>query len=280
MHPAERVRVAGFDFDAYLARIGLSAVPRTAAGLFALQAAQLRSVPFENLDPFLGTVPDIALDAVFAKTVTEFRGGYCFELNALLGAALATAGFPVRRALARVRKGAPQGGPRSHLVLFTEVDGRRYLADAGFGGPGALVPLEIGRATPQSAPNGHYRLRDDPVSGERVVERETSEGWFAIYGVDDAWVGDMDLAAANYACATWEYFPFRNHLMINGYEGNRRIGIFDRTVTEETESRSTRSTIHDFAGFEDVVAGQIGVSIGHDILAAAWGRLVDPDPSG
>ncbi|MGB8624313.1 MAG: arylamine N-acetyltransferase, partial [Paracoccaceae bacterium] len=92
-----------FDRSAYLARIGLTNVPATAAGLAALQAAQLAAVPFENIDPLMGIEPALAPEAIWDKIVAGRRGGYCFELNSLLGAALSEFGFPARRVMARVR---------------------------------------------------------------------------------------------------------------------------------------------------------------------------------
>lgn len=101
-----------FDLAAYLARLGLAAPAATAAGLAGLQQAQLRAIAFENLDPLLGRLPDLAPDALMRKLVAGRRGGYCFELNGLFGAALA-----------RVRNGAPEGGARTHLAWIVTIEG-------------------------------------------------------------------------------------------------------------------------------------------------------------
>ena len=90
-----------FDLATYLARIGLSDCAPTPTGLAALQRAQMETVAFENIDPFTGIVPELALDAVWTKLVLSARGGYCFELNALLGEALQAIGFDARPVLGR-----------------------------------------------------------------------------------------------------------------------------------------------------------------------------------
>lgn len=265
-----------FDLSAYLARIGLQAAPRPdAGGLRALQAAQLRAVVFEDFDPFLGVTPDLAPAAVFEKIVHRGRGGYCFELNALFGAALAALGFSARRHMARVRRATPQGGPRSHLVLTVATEGGTFLADCGFGGPGALAPLRLGAGDEQQAPNGRYRLCPDRATGETVLERHGAAGWRALYGFDDAHVGDMDIAAANYLCANWSEMPFGNHLMLAGFDGDSRIGVFDREVTVETATTETRSRIDDIDGFVRLVTGRLGLPVDRQSLDRAWARLRD-----
>lgn len=263
-----------FSLDDYLARIGRTEIPRTADGLFALQEAQLRAIPFENIDPLLGQPPDLSLAAIARKSVFDGRGGYCLELNTLLAAALERLGFPVHRRLARVRMGAESGGARSHLTLTSEVGGTRFLVDAGFGGPGPLAPLVLDSDAPQAAPNGTYRLSTDPVSGERVLSRETSDGWFALYGLDDAWVGDTDLEAANHICCTWDGAPFHRHLMMSTHVGDTRLGLFNRALTVETPSGIHRHAIEDYEDFTETVTGRFNIRLDPARLRALWERLV------
>src|SRR2546423_1768964 len=104
-----------FDLDAYLARIGLRGRPT----IREVHRAHLTSIPFENLDPYCGIPVSLALDDLARKLVSRRRGGYCFEQNLLLKAALEALGAQVDLLLARVRAGAAPGvtRPRTHLVL-------------------------------------------------------------------------------------------------------------------------------------------------------------------
>src|SRR3954447_6785751 len=80
--------------DGYLARIGYAG-PRDAT-LTTLQAIvwhHVTTIPFENLDPFLGRPVLLDPDAVHAKLVDGGRGGYCFEQNGLLRTNLERLGF-------------------------------------------------------------------------------------------------------------------------------------------------------------------------------------------
>src|SRR3954469_2241334 len=120
-----------FDLQAYLARIGLSGRP----SLAEVHRAHVTSIPFENLDPYCGTPVSLAIEDLERKLVGNRRGGYCFEQNLLLKAALEALGAEVDMFLARVRLGAPPGTtrPRTHLVLRVNVDGANWHADVGFG---------------------------------------------------------------------------------------------------------------------------------------------------
>ncbi|MDK3016947.1 arylamine N-acetyltransferase family protein [Pseudodonghicola flavimaris] len=265
--------MSGFDLSAYLDRLGLTPVPVTAAGLRDLQRAQLRSLPFDSITPYLGGTPDLDLAAIMQKIVHGRRGGYCFELNALLGAALQALRFPLRRSLARVRKGASTGGPRSHLMLQVTLEDGLYLADAGYGGPGPLTPLRIDSDAPQQAPNGRYRFWDDPISGERVLDKWTGTAWFPLYGFDDAHVGDMDIAGANHICATWSAMPFAANLMLAGFDGDTRIGVFNRALTRESPEGLEKSEIADIATFAALLTGELGLRLSDEELDRLWDKL-------
>src|SRR5262249_24611720 len=94
------------DLDAYLARVGYTGdrAPSLAV-LDALHLAHATHVPFENLGILLGRPVLLDLESLQAKLVRGRRGGYCFEQNALLAAALEALGFAVTRLAARVRAG-------------------------------------------------------------------------------------------------------------------------------------------------------------------------------
>ncbi|SDC67310.1 arylamine N-acetyltransferase family protein [Ruegeria marina] len=262
-----------FDLPAYLARIGLAAVPVTPGGLQQLQQAQLRRIAFENIDPFLGRTPDLEVEALSAKLLHAGRGGYCFELNTLFRAALDACGFETRRLLARVRNGRPVAGPRGHLALMVTLDGRRYLADAGFGGPAPLAPLLIDTDSPQTLANGTYRLRTDRETGERLIEKDTPGGAFTLYGFDESHVSDADIDAANHLCARWDRMPFPNNLMLAGFNGATRIGVFNRRITRETGGTIRTGDIADARDLANLLTHELGLRLEPAALGAVWSRL-------
>ena len=127
----------------YFARIGYTG-PRTAtlATLRAVHRAHLLAIPYENLDIHLGRPITLDPEATFAKLVDARRGGWCFEMNGLLGRVLETLGFDVRYlsgAVGRATHGWRAQG--NHLVLLVRLD-RPWIADVGFG-DGFLTPLPL-----------------------------------------------------------------------------------------------------------------------------------------
>ncbi|BBK44402.1 hypothetical protein STVA_44220 [Allostella vacuolata] len=118
--------------DAYLARIGL---PRPAradfAALAAIHRAHLLAFTWEALDAFMGWPSTLAAKDAHAKMVDGRRGGWCYEMNGLLGAALAGLGFRVTRLCAAVdRDKLGEAAIGNHLTLQVDLD-RPYLAEVG-----------------------------------------------------------------------------------------------------------------------------------------------------
>ena len=161
------------DLDRYFARIGMENRPEaTPEGLAVLQAAHRQAIGFENLDIPLGRGIRIDGVSVFDKLVAKERGGYCFEQNRLYADALTALGIANRPLLARVRLGNPMGitPPRTHVLLLVELDGRQWIADAGFGGSFVPpLPLEDG-AEATTADGAGHRLRKTGIAGSLVGE--------------------------------------------------------------------------------------------------------------
>ncbi|RWE72415.1 MAG: arylamine N-acetyltransferase [Mesorhizobium sp.] len=132
--------------DAYLARIG---VERPASvdihSLSKLHRAHLMTFTWEALDAFMGWPSSITPAAAFTKMVEGKRGGWCYEMNGLFGAALAALGFRVTRLCGGVnRETLGDIAIGNHLTLRVDLD-RPYLAEVGVAD--AIfepVPLAVG----------------------------------------------------------------------------------------------------------------------------------------
>src|SRR5262245_37153198 len=100
--------------DALLARIGLSERPSAdLAGLYTLHRAYLETVPYEALAVQLEETGPLDF-GILASRVISGRGGYCFELNTVLGGLLRACGFEVTHHQAVVGG----EGPTNHMVLI------------------------------------------------------------------------------------------------------------------------------------------------------------------
>jgi len=173
------------NLQAYFSRIGFDgsrgATHETLAGIAWRHAL---SIPFENLDPYLGIRPSLDPEAVAEKLVTRRRGGWCFEHNLLLGNALREMGFEVRDLAARVLWGRDPAivEARTHRVLQVRCDGRDWLVDAGFGGLSLTGAIEMESERPQATPLELLRLRR--VGPERLLETCLQGAWRPMYCFD------------------------------------------------------------------------------------------------
>lgn len=262
-----------FSLEAYLDRLGINAPAATEEGLARLQEAQLRSITFENLDPLAGLVPSLRPEDLMDKLVARQRGGYCFELNGLFSFALAALGFTATPILARVRRTAEEGGIRSHLAFVVTIGEREWLADVGFGGPGARFPLLIEVDRPETQDLGTYRLVEDVPNGETVLQRDGGDGWVSLYGFDRVPVRAIDIEAANFLCACWDQAPFSTNLMLNRVTARGRISAFNTAVTEIRDGATSKRTLENADALRCLLRDDFGLTIDEDMVAAAATKL-------
>jgi len=84
------------DLSAYLQRIRFDGSVRPdLATLKAIHRAHQYAIPFENLDVLLRRPVVLDLEASYDKIVRQRRGGWCYELNGVMGWALKEMGFEV-----------------------------------------------------------------------------------------------------------------------------------------------------------------------------------------
>ena len=270
----------------YLDRIGLSRPPEcSAAGLAALQEAHRLAIGFENLDIPLGRGIRIDSASVFDKLVARGRGGYCFEQNRLYADALDALGIVVRPLLARVRMGNPANidPPRTHVCLLAAVEGRFFLADAGFGGSNVPpIPLEDGARARTSDGAGH-RLRRigeaGSAAGEWLLERKgpatatdgrtgTDGQWQPQYTFDLTEVAPSDLEQANHWTATRPDTRFTTlHVasipLIAGF-----ASLTDRELTVHRDGATERRTIADASDYARTLRDVFRIAFSEEEAAA------------
>ena len=188
------------DLAAYLARIGFGGDPEPRLdALFALHFAHATTIPFENLDIQMGLPIRLDLASLQDKLVRRRRGGYCFEQNTLFLAVLKTVGFEAIPCEARVRLGAPELLPRTHMLLLVRMDEGYWLCDVGFGGEGLLWPVPLdGDVHGQF--NNAYRVV--PEGHLQVLQSRHGEGWVDLYAFQAEPQFPVDFEVANHFTST------------------------------------------------------------------------------
>ena len=124
------------DSSAYLRRIGMDPAEfkPDKEHLDSLLKHHHQHVPFDNLDVWdKAALPSLGIPDLFDKVVNRRRGGYCFELNGLLEAALRTLGYDCYSVEIKIVRGRDFMPPSRHRGVIVLLDGKKHFCDIGLG---------------------------------------------------------------------------------------------------------------------------------------------------
>ena len=255
---------APIDFDAYRRRIGFDgALTPTLDTLAQLIERHAATIAFENIDVLAGRVPRLDLASLQQKIVQGRRGGYCFEQNSFLLAALKPLGFAAVGLEARVRAGVPADviTPRTHMALRVTLDGDEYLADVGFGGLAPTTPLKLSGTDVQHDACSAYRLVD-AGAGDRLLQCETHEGWSDCYRIHTSEPHSIDYEMANWFVATSPKAMLRHNLLVARAVQGGRLTLFNSKLSlRKSTSPPEETTLGTRAEFADALADAFGLKV-------------------
>lgn len=240
--------------------MGLREAPSaTLDGLKALHRAQIRKIPFENLDIHLGREIDVSRPAIFAKTIGRRRGGYCFELNELMFSALEAFGFATRWGLARVHlSGRPSG--LQHQYSLAHLDGVDYLVDVGFGGQSPRAPLAVVLDAVQMADYRKYRFTLAQPFGI-MLQDWWEDGWRNLYSFDGRPVFDIDRIQGNFSTSKHptSFFTFVKSASIQ--TADARFSLLETRLTHETAHGVTETPIPPGEAYLEILETVFGIEL-------------------
>ena len=226
-----------------------------------LHVAHLMQVPFENLSIHANQPIVLNDEALFDKIVTRRRGGFCYELNGLFGALLTELGFKVAKLSAQV--GTDAGGFRpdfDHMTLFVQSDGKRWLADVGFGDC-FIEPLPFETTSEQLQRGNSYRIRSD---AERFVLQSSTNGgdWKAQYRFT---LQPYQYSDYEDMCRYHQTSPdshFTRKRIVSRLTPGGRISLSDmRLIVTEGGVRSERDVLSDHE-YSQILRDDFGIAIG------------------
>jgi N-hydroxyarylamine O-acetyltransferase len=255
------------DIAAYLRRIGYAG-PRepSLATLRAIHELHPRAIAFDSIDPWLGRPVALDVPTLEAKLVKGGRGGYCYEHNTLLWAALEGLGFRVRGLSARVLYSTPPGGgrhPRNHMLMLVETPQGPHIADVGFGGLTLTGPLRLEADVVQVTP--HERVRLTRAGNDFVLEAEAGQIWRQMYqfGLEEH-IGP-DYEVANYYMSTHPRSPFVVRLVAARPLPDRRLALADVALSVHHLGGPTeKRTIASAAELRRVLEQDFAVALPND----------------
>ncbi|HXG18613.1 MAG TPA: arylamine N-acetyltransferase [Methylomirabilota bacterium] len=249
-----------FTLDAYLKRLHYAGnVQPTEDCLEALHRAQAYTIPFENFDILLGRGISLEPAAIFDKLVRRKRGGYCFELNGLFLMALQAIGFDARALLARVHlTGTPTG--RGHQLILVALQGREWIADVGFGGPGLRAPIPFELNHPTTHDGQTFRLVEMPPFG--IMLQTLLEGqWQNLYSFDFGHVVPADIAYGNHFTSTHpsSFFTFARVAALP--HPNGRVSLFNRTLRSIIAGKEKVQELEEGQPYLDALKTHFGIEL-------------------
>ena len=186
----------------YCQRIGISGeLKNDVLTLATIMRAQLRAVPFENLDVQAGKIVSIIPEDIVEKIVYKKRGGYCYEVNSLFALALTALGFEYDLIGARPMF-YPFRRPKSHMVLVVKIGSERWLCDTGFGSFGLRAPIELKQLGQIIKQDNETFMLDKNERGEFFLKALVKGEWANQFGFDLQPMEMIDFMPVNYYNST------------------------------------------------------------------------------
>lgn len=251
------------NLNAYLARIGLTAAAGPSPALLrAVVVRHTATIPFENLDIVLGRPIRLDLDSIQAKLVDRHRGGYCFEQNTLLRAALEALGFSVVSLMARVVRGAAADAiaPRTHMLLRVDLPEGAFLADAGFGNLTPTAPLAMDRPEAQATDHEDYRFR--PLNGETLLQVRLGPAWENVYRFSGEPTHPIDHEIGNWFTSTKPDGLFTANVIAARPGTNCRKTLFNGPVTiRDGDNRTERLVLETEMALDSALRDHFGIAL-------------------
>ena len=255
-----------FPKEEYLAHIKHSeTVNTTIESLASIQNAQLMTIPFENFDICLNKKISLEPESIIAKLLRNKRGGYCFELNALLLMALRSFGFSARTLLARVHLSGKPGG-RSHQITLVEMNGEQWLVDAGFGALTPARPIPLIYKQPITSNQQTYQLIEDALFGYMLQSRH-EDNWSNLYSFDLGHVCAGDIEFGNHFTSTHDSSRFVHSRVASLKLENGLITLLNYTLKKRQGNDEEVIELEENESYLDALALHFGIELNTNYAA-------------
>jgi N-hydroxyarylamine O-acetyltransferase len=216
-----------FNLESYFERIGYKGrTDVSGEALRDIHIAHTLNVPFENLDVFYRR--PILLDgaSLYKKIVQENRGGYCFEMNGIFSLVLQKMGFRVTNLLAKVTVDGIHYTTKTHQAILVEAEGKKWIADVGFGNDGIIAPLILEENTEQKQFAHTYRLAAHSTLGY-VLQKKREDQYDPLFAFTLEECSPEDFLMSNHFTSTYPESFFLKMRMCTMPTKDGRITLTD-----------------------------------------------------
>lgn len=259
------------NLEAYFERIGYDGPRRTDLNTFSsVHRAHLLSVPYENLEIQLDRENRLGDDLFYDKIVNNRRGGWCYEMNGLLTAALDELGFDVMRVSGAVARNLiAEDAVGNHLVGLVDLDGSRFVSDVGLG-DGPLEPFEL--------KEGSWQEGDLTFALERL-----DDDWWRFHNHPNGLAPTFDFTEQ---VRPLDYFqpmctrlqtdavlsPFLNYAMAFRRTLDGARSLRDSTLIEVEGSEKTETVIGDIEHYRSELESILNADLGSEV-SVLWEKI-------
>jgi N-hydroxyarylamine O-acetyltransferase len=173
--------------------------------------------------------------------------------------ALQAIGFDARALLARVHlTGTPTG--RGHQLILVALQGREWIADVGFGGPGLRAPIPFELNHPTTHDGQTLRLVETPPFGIMLQTLLESQ-WQNLYSFDFGHVVPADIAYGNHFTSTHpsSFFTFARVAALP--HPNGRVSLFNRTLRSIIAGKEKVQELEEGQPYLDALKTHFGIEL-------------------
>lgn len=263
-----QMKLTPAQLDAYLERIGADYPDRLDIhSLTKLHRAHLMGFTWEALDAFMGWPSSIEPAVAYTKMVVGRRGGWCYEMNGLFGAALTALGFRVTRLCGCVDR--PKLGDiaiGNHLTLRIDLD-QPYLAEVGVA-DAIMEPVPIAAGvfnqrgfefSIEPVSGGWMRLHNQPYGVARSVDFKQDHSDEEAMAAMQGWL--MQDAGS----------PFTNALAVFRHTAEGYVALQNDCLRRVTATGSREERVSDAGHLADIFETIFQLDIPRP--EAVWERL-------
>jgi len=192
-----------------------------------LHKQHLLTVPFENLDIFLGKKIKMDIESFFKKIVEEGRGGLCYELNGLLFSFLKELGFKVKLVSGKVLE---DGSVYDHAFIIATIEEETWLVDVGFG-DSYHYPIKLSIGEVQEDDNRYFKIERYGEEEYELLRSMDNEAYSIEYIFS---LKERELLEFEERCLYFQFSPdsrFKKNRICSLEKENGRVSLKDDKLT-------------------------------------------------